>query len=217
MESCSWLTVVESVTDILITFSISLILISSQIIEIKPHSPRNSMSDDLDDFLDDLNQDFTEDTGPKAPTKRSSPPSARPSPLAKPNLEDDLDLESLLSDPDFITGQSASTKPAPLDVPRTKCSVLNLGAGSATRRVCANLRCSNCDCAVVCFEGVEWAGEIEYLFLRNNYPDYERMRGKLVARSEARAYACQCESVSVKGHASVKSLKSSLKWFCASH
>ena len=49
-------------------------------------------------------------------------------------------------------------------------------------RACDRLRCTDCDFSVSSFDNVQWASNIDYLFLRNNMPDYERLKSKLRAK-----------------------------------
>jgi len=46
-------------------------------------------------------------------------------------------------------------------------------------RACDQLRCTDCDFSVLSFDNVHWATNTDYLFLRNNMPDFERLRSKL--------------------------------------
>ena len=46
-------------------------------------------------------------------------------------------------------------------------------------RACDQLRCTDCDFSVLSFDNVHWATNTDYLFLRNNMPDLERLRSKL--------------------------------------
>jgi hypothetical protein len=130
------------------------------------------------------------------------------------------DLDAILNDPDFETEIRAPTKPSKLKrcIPK-KCTVVHIGKNelSIGQTTCPNIRCMKCDCGVICFDDYEWIGDIEYLFLRNNYPDFDRLQSKLKPTKNSTAYACQCNSVSTRGQAPVNMAKSSLKWFCGSH
>ena len=53
---------------------------------------------------------------------------------------------------------------------------------SCAYRACDRLRCTDCDFSVSSFDNVQWASNIDYLFLRNNMPDYERLKSKLRAK-----------------------------------
>jgi Retinal Maintenance len=47
------------------------------------------------------------------------------------------------------------------------------------------LRCTGCDFAVSSFNDVQWSDDTDYLFLRNNMPDFHRVRTKLVPKKGA--------------------------------
>jgi len=41
------------------------------------------------------------------------------------------------------------------------------------------MRCTSCDFKVASFDDFEWDRSTDYLFLRNNAPDFERLKSKL--------------------------------------
>lgn len=83
-------------------------------------------------------------------------------------------------------------------------------------RACDNLRCLDCDLAVLAVDGFCWDDTTDYLFLRNNYPDMASLRARLEPQRSVRAYACQCQHRSVDEPLTVGS-DGSLKWVCAGH
>jgi hypothetical protein len=88
---------------------------------------------------------------------------------------------------------------------------------SLSPRSCSNLLCLSCDFRVVFFDGFRWSGDdADYLFLRNNYPDFARMKAKLVPDQNARAYACGCSKMNPKEMTEVAK-KTELKWACMKH
>ncbi|XP_066956806.1 cilia- and flagella-associated protein 418-like isoform X5 [Macrobrachium rosenbergii] len=84
----------------------------------------------------------------------------------------------------------------------------------ATKRSCDQLRCIKCDSPVIFFEGFIWTEDTDYLFLRNNYPDLERLRSHLDSLRGGRAYACQCSFRSVEEPLSLEE-DTELQWVCA--
>lgn len=62
------------------------------------------------------------------------------------------------------------------DVCRTPCvSCMPALDNSA----CDNLRCTDCNFAVLRFDGRAWEGRTDYLFLRNNAPDPAKLSARL--------------------------------------
>ena len=49
-------------------------------------------------------------------------------------------------------------------------------------RSCDMLRCTDCDFHVEMFDDVSWHPKTDYLFLRNNIPDYDKVKVNLVTR-----------------------------------
>lgn len=46
-------------------------------------------------------------------------------------------------------------------------------------RACDQLRCTSCDFKVVFYDNVQWDSSCDYIFFRNNVPDYQRLCCKL--------------------------------------
>ena len=49
-------------------------------------------------------------------------------------------------------------------------------------RACDRLRCTDCDFCVCVFHNYAWDSSVDYLFLRNNIPDFDRLKSKLRSR-----------------------------------
>lgn len=84
-------------------------------------------------------------------------------------------------------------------------------------RVCDKLRCTSCDFSVVILNDYEWQKDCDYLFFRNNIPDFDKLKSKLTRRRGCCAYACQCSWRSVVQLTEVWSGDSQLKWVCGKH
>lgn len=46
-------------------------------------------------------------------------------------------------------------------------------------RKCDNLRCTKCDFRVIWFDNYAWSPTVNYIFLRNNVPDFFKLQEKL--------------------------------------
>lgn len=98
---------------------------------------------------------------------------------------------------------------------RSSSAATSSGPGSK-RRGCDNLFCLSCDHRVVSFDGFRWDRDVDYLFLRNNFPDVERLKPRLIPARRHRAYACQCRGRSVAEDTDVAK-DGDLKWTCLKH
>lgn len=49
-------------------------------------------------------------------------------------------------------------------------------------RACDRLRCTSCDLHVIFFDDYSWHSRSDYLFFRNNVPDFERLKKNLVRK-----------------------------------
>ncbi|GFY75239.1 protein C8orf37 homolog [Trichonephila inaurata madagascariensis] len=81
---------------------------------------------------------------------------------------------------------------------------------------CDSLRCTSCDFKVSIFRDFAWDPSTNYLFLRNNMPDFEKVRSKLKVKRGWCAYGCQCHAMSVNVFMEMKKA-SHVKWVCAGH
>lgn len=83
-------------------------------------------------------------------------------------------------------------------------------------RACSNLHCISCDFAVYKFDNFQWLSDTDYLFLRTNMPEFERVKDHLLPSEGCRAYACQCRHYSTSTMKQVKGM-STLLWVCKGH
>uniref|UniRef100_A0A4W3H8M7 Cilia- and flagella-associated protein 418 n=1 Tax=Callorhinchus milii TaxID=7868 RepID=A0A4W3H8M7_CALMI len=148
--------------------------------------------------------------------------------------EDDLSdmIEDIFHDDPII---SNSSKPGPRtadsggkrsssQVQGRKCCPVYLGGSSAplgigtniSPRTCDQLRCTACDFKVVTIDDYEWDKSCDYLFFRNNMPDLNKLKGKLLKRRGGRAYACQCTWRSIQDLTDLKG-DQQIRWVCGRH
>uniref|UniRef100_T1IPN7 Cilia- and flagella-associated protein 418 n=1 Tax=Strigamia maritima TaxID=126957 RepID=T1IPN7_STRMM len=52
-------------------------------------------------------------------------------------------------------------------------------ASTSSTKACNALRCLQCDFKVLWFDNFTWSTDVDYLFLRNNMPDFHKLRPKL--------------------------------------
>eukprot|EP00094_Tigriopus_californicus_P003765 TCALIF_03622-PA protein Name:"Similar to Protein C8orf37 homolog (Mus musculus)" AED:0.32 eAED:0.32 QI:0/0/0/0.5/0/0/2/0/156 len=129
---------------------------------------------DLDDLLNELTAELDDDPDPRSPVRPL--PSNIPSRFA-PKEQIPVSALQKKCSPVFLSG-----------------SMTAVGLGShSSPRSCDKLICLACDCRVVSFDNYQWTDDVDYLFLRNNYPDYSRLQCHLRPRRGSRAYACQCQ------------------------
>ncbi|XP_030248594.1 cilia- and flagella-associated protein 418 [Sparus aurata] len=157
----------------------------------KPEQPISSVSEDIDALLEEL---LEEDYSESPPLKTE--PFSKGAPAEKK-----------------LPSQSAGRKCCPVFVGGS--SVTN-GVGTATsKRSCDQLRCTSCDFRVLMFDDFEW-DSCDYLFLRNNMPDRQKLRAKLKKRRGLRAYACQCSWFSTAEPTDLRD-RPQLRWVCGKH
>ncbi|KAF3692432.1 Protein C8orf37 -like protein [Channa argus] len=158
----------------------------------KPEQPINSITEDIDALLEELLEDDHEITLP-------------------PKTEDFTKAPQVQRK---LSSQSGGRKCCPVFVGGS--SVTN-GVGTATsKRSCDQLRCISCDFRVLMFDDCEWDSSCDYLFLRNNMPDCQRLRAKLKKMRGLRAYACQCSWFSGSEPTDLSD-QPQLRWVCGKH
>jgi|ERR1712166_179157 len=173
--------------------------------------------DDFGDLLDELEGELT-----SAPVGRAPPPGSMS--LGQPqcgmpsnkSAGGGDDLDDLLGDFDCAELKCASPaqKVVPVVLPsssgppgsKQKCGTVYMGGANdgmgyqdCVGTVCCNkLRCHSCDFPVVVWDNYEWDASADYIFMRYNYPDWEKLQPKLMPRTGVRAYGCGCSWRSVR-------------------
>ncbi|XP_038566316.1 protein C8orf37 homolog isoform X1 [Micropterus salmoides] len=158
----------------------------------KPKQPISSVSEDIDALLEELLEEDYSDS-PQVKTEQ---------------------FPKGTQDKKKLSSQSGGRKCYPVFVGGS--SVTN-GVGTATsKRSCDQLRCISCDFRVLMFDDCEWDSSCDYLFLRNNMPDCQKLRDKLKKRRGFRAYACQCSWFSTLESTDLRD-QPELRWVCGKH
>ncbi|XP_060556550.1 cilia- and flagella-associated protein 418-like [Ruditapes philippinarum] len=182
------------------------------------------MADDIDDLLDEVEDKFVKKSKPE---KKSTLPKVRPTRRRPEDDEMDKLIEDICgeNEPEIecnsvtkVPGKTSQSRPAV-----TKCFPLCIGGSSVSKghgnsvnkRSCDMLRCTSCDFKVASFDDFDWDSSTDYLFLRNNAPDFERLKSNLSRRKGYRAYCCQCSHIAVNTLTDVKHLQ--VKWVCGQH
>ncbi|XP_025114874.1 protein C8orf37-like [Pomacea canaliculata] len=183
------------------------------------------MADDIDDLLDEVEKKYLEKG--KQPVDSNT--------KSRCNVEDDLN--DLLSDDSLGKHHrktNAKTKEGAVTVstdgisryrPESskKCYPVFLGGSadptgqgtSISHRTCDQLRCTACDFKVCMFDNLKWTHDTTYLFLRNNVPDFGKLKANLMPSKGSRAYCCQC---SWRTMTTIVQLNDpDLKWVCGKH
>lgn len=75
-----------------------------------------------------------------------------------------------------------------------------------------NYHCTGCDFQVLVCDSYVWNNEVEYMFFRNNYPTFEKLRRRLTRQAGCKAYCCQCSWKSARAAASLTDVADGLKW-----
>ncbi|GFR85594.1 protein C8orf37 homolog [Elysia marginata] len=194
--------------------------------------------EDIDDLLDEVETKYVK--RPAQP-KTNGTPGSEPKPKTRNRVQEktktssaidaaiddilDLDLdEECQKDKSKVNStKSSSVKEANGFGQTRRClpvylggSNVNLGLGSAVnQRACDQLRCTSCDFRVCIFDNMAWKKDTDYLFLRNNVPDFEKLKSKLIKKKGWRAYCCQCCWRNVFDL--TETTDTSLKWVCGKH
>ncbi|XP_043921865.1 protein C8orf37 homolog [Protopterus annectens] len=105
-----------------------------------------------------------------------------------------------------------------------KCCPVYLGGSSfacgigtnISQRTCDQLRCTSCDFKISTYNDYEWDTSCDYLFFRNNMPDFSKLKQKMLRKRGSRAYACQCSWRSIQELTDL-SKDQQLRWVCSTH
>ncbi|XP_048752919.2 cilia- and flagella-associated protein 418-like isoform X1 [Ostrea edulis] len=178
------------------------------------------MAEDIDDLLEEVESKFLTKDNKKTKSKSNR----------KEKRDNDYDIDDILDDiqvepiakgsvPSAPNGTATDLRPAS----GRKCFPVYIGgalcsqgmASSVNQRSCDKLRCTSCDFKVCSFDNYEWHPDTDYLFLRNNAPDYHRLKTNLVPKRGSRSYCCQCCLRSVQEMTKLADPR--LKWVCGKH
>ncbi|XP_028410165.1 protein C8orf37 homolog [Dendronephthya gigantea] len=193
------------------------------------------MDKDIDDLLDEAELKFCKNTGPAKTTSKKTSASAEQSRSIGPNVKrkDQSDLNAMIDD--ICTDDGPVYKPHSSQKSKNdqnsqtsnksrKCYPVYLGgsrhasgiSSASVQRTCNQLRCTSCDFEVVAFDNYQWHSSCDYLFFRNNIPDFSKLKVNLIQKRGSRAYACQCAWRSVSDIQNIET-DSELRWVCGKH
>lgn len=177
------------------------------------------MAEDIDDLLEEVESKFlTKDK--KQSRSKNNRKEKRDNEYDIDDLLDDIKVEPIpKTSVTSVSNDSTDFRPAS----GKKCFPVYLGgsscsqgmANSFSQRACDKLRCTSCDFKVCSFDNFEWHSDTDYLFLRNNVPDFHRLKSNLAPKNGCRAYCCQCSHRSVQKLTQLSDPQ--LKWVCGKH
>ncbi|XP_050988087.1 cilia- and flagella-associated protein 418 isoform X1 [Labeo rohita] len=203
------------------------------------------MADDLDDLLDEVESKFCcstsaskqstyalKQTDQKCANPEDKKQSRKQGCKRSQHDKDDIDamLQEILDD-DFQPisthepiAAKTTTSDSYFETMSKKCCPVFLGGSgvphgigtSVSQRACNHLRCTSCDFSIIMFDDHEWDSSCDYLFFRNNMPDYHKLKVKLRRKKGGRAYACQCSWHSTLSLTDLRE-QQQLKWVCGKH
>lgn len=148
--------------------------------------------------------------------------------------EDDLDslIKEIFEEPDFDkkpfkvkpTSSGKISIRASIQGLGKSCSPVYLGGSSVpfgigtytSQRACDHLRCVSCDFRIVSYNDYMWDKSCDYLFFRNNMPEFHKLKAKLVKKKGTRAYACQCSWRTIEELTDLQT-DHLLRWVCGKH
>ncbi|KAH0517608.1 hypothetical protein LTLLF_119465 [Microtus ochrogaster] len=127
--------------------------------------------------------------------------------------EDDLDslINEIFEEPNFEKKPFQKFKSKSSSNTSVRASVQGL-----SKRACDQLRCIACDFRIVSYNDYMWDKSCDYLFFRNNMPEFHKLKAKLVQKKGARAYACQCSWRTVEELTDLQT-EHQLRWVCGKH
>ncbi|XP_062987038.1 cilia- and flagella-associated protein 418 [Elgaria multicarinata webbii] len=105
-----------------------------------------------------------------------------------------------------------------------RCCPVYLGGSSTpygigtniSQRTCDQLRCTACDFRVSHYNDYQWDKSCDYLFFRNNMPEFSKLKTKMLTKRGSRAYACQCSWRSIDELTDL-AMDRQLRWVCSKH
>lgn len=130
--------------------------------------------------------------------------------------KEDSDIEAILNDMDtqveFNAHPPTPTRLMPVsDISNGKIRIHGKTKCGGSLQ-CKSLKCIGCDFRVLRFPGNQFSESIDYLFLRNYYPDEQKLQTRLTKSFSKTAYCCQCWWLTAAKDAQLPA-----KWRCSGH
>lgn len=75
-----------------------------------------------------------------------------------------------------------------------------------------HFHCMGCDFQILRAEEFVWSDDVEYLFFRNNYPQFDKLKRGLLRRGNSVAYCCQCSWKSASVHSDLNVVADGMRW-----
>ena len=175
--------------------------------------------DDIDDLLNEAETFCLKDKKTKVEAKTDHKKSAIDDQVT--SLLEEIDT---LDTSDNLKSSSQTKGDGDTDRGRRQCRPETMLGGPMTSsgvsavsspRVCDNMLCLACNLPVIAIDHVMWDESTDYLFLRNNVPNIDKLRAKLKMKKGCRAYACQCQWRNVTEIISTRN--SGVQWICRKH
>jgi hypothetical protein len=99
-----------------------------------------------------------------------------------------------------------------------------LKASAFSRSACDSLLCSQCNFKVLVFLHGSWDKSVDYMFVRNNMPNVDKLKAKLITHSPQSelynnvAYCCQCQWATVSDERCLTPGNATdPQWICTGH
>ncbi|XP_074843014.1 cilia- and flagella-associated protein 418 isoform X2 [Carettochelys insculpta] len=199
-----------------------------------------AMADELDALLDEVETKFCrlEALGARKRDRGGGEEAAeerhRSSKILTKADDDEEDIDDIIKD--IIDESSFSKKTVKSAAPTSvrnrasiqahgkSCCPVYLGGSSTpygigtniSQRACDQLRCTACDFHVSLYNDYQWDKSCDYLFFRNNMPEFSKLRMKMIRKKGSRAYACQCSWRSIDELTDLQTDRE-LRWVCGKH
>jgi len=91
-------------------------------------------------------------------------------------------------------------------------ATVSRGVGGVSHGLVQGFQCTACDFQVLRIDNSVWGDGVEYMFFRNNYPNVQKLRPKLVQQKDCCAYCCQCSWKSAESAAPLADVAEGLRW-----
>jgi len=147
------------------------------------------MGDDLDELLDEVEEKFCSNTHlPVATEGEYTRQTTTVSELDR--IISDICDDDPTVNKDLLRPSKSQSKLQSFQGRQKRCVSVFLGGANISlghsdgtvQRACDKLRCTSCDFLVVWFSDSVWHSRSEYLFFRNNYPEFDRLKKNLVRK-----------------------------------
>ena len=128
----------------------------------------------------------------------------------------ETEFKKLIQNPYISKPQSTNARTEKCKTPYLSTDEKSKSMDGFSRKPCFNLICKRCDIYVKHYKDKKWTENIDYLFFRSYFGNFEKIKEKLIECKGSLAFHCGCIGVSIKTPRPADG-EGGVNWICYGH